>query len=239
MDPFGIPIRNLNLKIHHREIIGIGGVAGNGQEEFLSLLSGELKPTSGSLQFDGIDITKLNVVERRNKGLLTAPEERLGHAAVPVMTLTENCLITAERRMNLSKKGFIDYKSSKKLSDEIIKKLDVRTSGSDALARSLSGGNLQKFVIGRELIQNPKIFIVNQPTWGVDAAAASSIRQQILDLAKGGTAVIVISQDLDELLEISDVFCALVAGQLSSPENNSELNPSRLGILISNSIKQV
>ena len=119
--------------------------------------------------------------------------------------------------------------------NEIIKKLDVRTSGSDALARSLSGGNLQKFVIGRELIQNPKIFIVNQPTWGVDAAAASSIRQQILDLAKDGAAVIVISQDLDELLEISDVFCALVGGQLPSPENTSELNPSKIGMLISNS----
>ena len=125
--------------------------------------------------------------------------------------------------------------SKTNLSDEIIKKLDVRTSGSDALARSLSGGNLQKFVIGRELIQNPKIFIVNQPTWGVDAAAASSIRQQILDLAKDGAAVIVISQDLDELLEISDVFCALVGGQLSSPENTSELNPSKIGMLISNS----
>ena len=239
LDPFGIPIRNLNLKIHHGEILGIGGVAGNGQEEFLSLLSGELKPSNGSLLFDGLDITKLNVIERRNKGLLTAPEERLGHAAVPVMTLTENCLITAEHRMNLSKKGFIDYESSKKLSDEIIKKLDVRTSGSDALARSLSGGNLQKFVIGRELIQKPKIFIVNQPTWGVDAAAASSIRQQILDLAKDGAAVIVISQDLDELLEISDVFCALVGGQLSSPENTSELNPSKIGMLISNSIEPV
>ena len=94
---------------------------------------------------------------------------------------------------------------------------------------------MQKFVIGRELIQKPKIFIVNQPTWGVDAAAASSIRQQILDLAKDGAAVIVISQDLDELLEISDVFCALVGGQLSSPENTSALNPSKIGMLISNS----
>ena len=237
VDPFGVPIKNLNLKLHHGEIIGIGGVAGNGQEEFLSLLSGELKPTNGYLLLNGEDITKLSVVERRNKGLLSAPEERLGHAAVPSMSLTENCLITAENRMKLSNKGFIDYKLSKKLSDEIIKKLDVRTGGSDALARSLSGGNLQKFVIGRELIQSPKIFIVNQPTWGVDAAAASSIRQQILDLAKEGTAVIVISQDLDELLEISDVFCALVGGQLSSPENTNELNPSRIGMLISNSIQ--
>ena len=234
-DPFGIPIKNLNLKLHHGEIIGIGGVAGNGQEEFLSLLSGELKPSNGSLFFNDEDITKLNVVERRNKGLLSAPEERLGHAAVPAMSLTENCLITAEHRMKLSKRGLIDYRNSKNLSEKIIKKLDVRTSGSDALARSLSGGNLQKFVIGRELIQNPKIFIVNQPTWGVDAAAASSIRQQILDLAKEGTGIIVISQDLDELLEISDVFYALVGGQLSSPEITNELNPSRLGMLISNS----
>ena len=236
-DSFGIPIKNLNLKLHHGEIIGIGGVAGNGQEEFLSLLSGELKPSNGSLFFNDEDITKLNVVERRNKGLLSAPEERLGHAAVPTMSLTENCLITAEHRMKLSKRGLIDYRISKNLSDRIIKKLDVRTGGSDALARSLSGGNLQKFVIGRELIQNPKIFIVNQPTWGVDAAAASSIRQQILDLAKEGTGIIVISQDLDELLEISDVFCALVGGQLSSPEMTNELNPSRLGMLISNSIE--
>ena len=235
LDPFGIPIKNLNLKLHHGEIIGIGGVAGNGQEEFLSLLSGELKPSNGTLFFNNEDITKLNVVERRNKGLLSAPEERLGHAAVPAMSLTENCLITAEHRMKLSKRGLIDYRNSKNLSEKIIKKLDVRTSGSDALARSLSGGNLQKFVIGRELIQNPKIFIVNQPTWGVDAAAASSIRQQILDLAKEGTGIIVISQDLDELLEISDVFCALVGGQLSSPEITNELNPSRLGMLISNS----
>ena len=139
--------------------------------------------------------------------------------------------------MKLSKRVLIDYRISKNLSYRIIKNLDVRTGGSNALARSLSGGNLQKFVIGRELIQNPKIFIVNQPTWGVDAAAASSIRQQILDLAKEGTGIIVISQDLDELLEISDVFCALVGGQLSCPEMTNELNPSRLGMLISNSIE--
>ena len=105
LDPFGIPIKNINLKLHHGEIIGIGGVAGNGQEEFLSLLSGELKPTKGSLLLNGEDITKHNVIERRNRGLLSAPEERLGHAAVPSMSLTENCLITAENRMKLSNKG--------------------------------------------------------------------------------------------------------------------------------------
>ena len=108
----------------------------------------------------------------------------------------------------------------------------MRASGPDALAKSLSGGNLQKFVIGRELIQDPKVFVVNQPTWGVDAAAASSIRQKILDLARNGASVILISQDLDELLEISDIFSALVGGHLSEAINTNSLEPSSLGLLL-------
>jgi len=169
---------------------------------------------------------------------LSAPEERLGHAAAPEMSLTENALITAEQRMGLSKRGVINYSQARLLTERIINNLDVRTNGAGSLAKSLSGGNLQKFVIGRELIQTPKIFVVNQPTWGVDAAAASSIRQQILDLAKGGAAIIVISQDLDELLQISDVFCALVGGYLSKPIKTNKLNPSTLGLLLTSSQKQ-
>ena len=151
------------------------------------------------------------------------------------MTLTENTLITAEHRMNLSRNGVINYSKARSLSEKIINSLDVRTSGVGSLAKSLSGGNLQKYVIGRELIQNPKIFVVNQPTWGVDAAAAASIRQRILDLAKDGAAIVVISQDLDELLQISDVFCALVGGQLSKPVDTKELNPKTLGLLLTSS----
>ena len=229
---FGIPIKGVNLKLHEGQIVGIGGVAGNGQDELLGLLSGELIPTKGSIVLEGREISVLGPVERRLHGLLSAPEERLGHAAAPEMTLTENCIITAEKRMGLSRRGIINYAQSRKLSEDIIKKLDVRTNGPDALAKSLSGGNLQKFVIGRELIQKPKIFVVNQPTWGVDAAAASSIRQKILDMAKEGAAIIVISQDLDELLEISDVFCALVGGHLSKAVNTKSLNPSSLGLLL-------
>ena len=137
--------------------------------------------------------------------------------------------------MNLSKNGVINYSQTRQLSERIISYLDVRTNGPDSLAKSLSGGNLQKFVIGRELIQNPKIFVVNQPTWGVDAAAASSIRQKILDLAKRGAAIVVISQDLDELLQISDVFCALVGGRLSKAVKTNSLSPSSLGLLLTSS----
>ena len=229
---FGVPIKDINLKLHKGEIVGIGGVAGNGQDEFLGLISGELSPTKGSIFLEGKEITFLSPSARRQNGLSSAPEERLGHAAAPEMTLIENCLITAEKRMGLSKNGVINFTQARQLSERIIKNLDVRTNGPFALAKSLSGGNLQKFVIGRELIQNPKIFVVNQPTWGVDAAAAASIRQRILDLAKDGAAIIVISQDLDELIQISDVFCALVGGHLSKSVKTNSLNPSSLGILL-------
>ena len=154
------------------------------------------------------------------------------------MTLMENSLITAEQRMGLSVKGIINYAETRLLAEKIIKNLDVRTNGPNSLAKSLSGGNLQKFVIGRELIQNPKVFVVNQPTWGVDAAAAAAIRQQILDLAKGGAAVVVISQDLDELLQISDLFCALVGGHLSKAVNTNTLDITTLGLLMTGSKKE-
>jgi ABC-type uncharacterized transport system ATPase subunit len=140
--------------------------------------------------------------------------------------------------MGLSLKGIINYAETRLLAEKIINNLDVRTNGPNSLAKSLSGGNLQKFVIGRELIQNPKVFVVNQPTWGVDAAAAAAIRQQILDLAKGGAAVVVISQDLDELLQISDLFCALVGGQLSTAVNTNTLDITTLGLLLTGSKKE-
>ncbi len=232
---FGVPLKGINLNLQKGQIVGIGGVAGNGQDELLGLLSGELVPTKGSIYLEGEDITYFGPVERRQIGLLSAPEERLGHAAAPEMTLTENCLITAERRMGMSTRGIINFEKARELSKKIIKALDVRTNGPESLAKSLSGGNLQKFVIGRELIQEPKVFVVNQPTWGVDAAAASSIRQKILDLANLGAAIVVISQDLDELLEISDVFCALVGGRLSEAAKTTSLNPSSLGLMLTSS----
>ena len=147
----------------------------------------------------------------------------------------ENALITAEHRLQLAKRGVIDFQKAREITKKIIENLDVRTGGPNSLAKSLSGGNLQKFVIGRELIQNPKVFVVNQPTWGVDAAAAASIRQYILDLATNGAGVLVISQDLDELVEISDLFCALVGGHLSEPKITKKLDPASLGLLLTGS----
>ena len=237
-DQFGTSLNKISLTLHKNEILGIGGVAGNGQDELLAALSGEYICASNSIKLNNIAIGNLSPNKRRSMGILAAPEERLGHAAAPDMSLVENTLLTARVRQGLSKNGFINWNKTNEFAKKIINQFDVRTPGPNSIARSLSGGNLQKFVIGREILQAPEVLIVNQPTWGVDAAAAADIRQAIMDLATNGAGIIVISQDLDELLEISDNFAALNSGNLSKPKSTKDLSMDEIGLMMAgNAIK--
>ena len=229
---FGTPLRDVSLTLHAGEIIGIGGVAGNGQDELLSALSGERRAADAAIELEGRPVGRLGPTARRELGLLAAPEERLGHAAAPDMSLTENAALTGHVREGLAARGFVDWKGARGFATRVIEAFDVRTPGPGSAARSLSGGNLQKFVIGREVLQNPRVLVVNQPTWGVDAAAAASIRQALIDLATGGAGVIVISQDLDELMEISHRFGALNAGRLSALRDTAGLTIDEIGLML-------
>ena len=229
---FGVALKHINLQVRSGEVLGIGGVAGNGQEELLSAISGETTGKATTTNFNGMPIGNLGPNVRRKLGVLAAPEERLGHAAAPDMSLTENALLTAASRENLVKNGFVDWGKTRKFAKKVIEKFDVRTPGARTAARALSGGNLQKFVIGREILQDPSVLIVNQPTWGVDASAAAQIRQALLDLAENGAAVVVISQDLDELMEISDSFCALNEGELTHPRPTKGLTIEEIGLML-------
>ena len=231
-NPFGTRLKNVSLRLRAGEVLGIGGVAGNGQDELLSVLSGEAKTGKGAITYCGQDISGLGPNARRKIGLLAAPEERLGHAAAPNMSLTENAVLTANIRKKLSKNNFVNWKKTEAFAREIIATFDVRTPGPGSAARSLSGGNLQKFVIGREVLQDPTVLVVNQPTWGVDASAAAAIRQSLLDLAAKGAGVIVISQDLDELMEISDHFAALNEGKLTAPRVAKGLTVDEIGMMM-------
>lgn len=230
--PFGTTLQDVNLSIRQGEILGIGGVAGNGQDELLAALSGESTGAAKSVILNGDEIGDLGPNQRRQLGLLTAPEERLGHAAAPDMSLTENAALTGSIRKNLTKNGFLNWAATRDFANAIIKDFDVRTPGPENAARSLSGGNLQKFVIGREVLQDPNVLVVNQPTWGVDASAAAAIRQSLMDLASKGAAVICISQDLDELMEISDQFSALNEGNLSKPRPMRGLSMEEIGLMM-------
>ena len=234
-DPFGTSLKNICFNLKSGEILGIGGVAGNGQDELLLALSGEMRSTPEAVRFCEKPIGGDGPNKRRQLGLLSAPEQRLGHAAAPSMSLKENTVITAARRMDLLNGGFIDWASADQFASDVIDQFDVRTPGTHTAAGALSGGNLQKFVVGREIMQNPKVLVINQPTWGVDAAAAAAIRQKLLDLANEGTGIIVISQDLDELIEISDRFCALNEGRLSDTVPTAGLEIEQIGLMMGGS----
>ena len=231
--PFGVSLKDVRLSARAGEILGIGGVAGNGQGELLAALSGETAAPPDAVKLNGSPIGHLGPYARRRIGLLAAPEERLGHAAAPDMSLVENALLTGALRERLvAPGGFAKLRSARAFAEKIMAYFDVRAPGPDVAAGSLSGGNLQKFVIGREILQRPACLVANQPTWGVDAAAAAAIRQAILDIAEKGAAVIVISQDLDELLEISDAFAALNEGRLSAPRVTRELTMDEIGLML-------
>ncbi len=229
---FGMPLRNISVEVRAGEVLGIGGVAGNGQDELLAALSGEMLTAPGMVHFKGRDVGLLGPTPRRAMGILSAPEERLGHAAAPDMSLTENAMLTAALREKLEHRGILNWGRARSFAQKIIETFDVRTPGPSNAARSLSGGNLQKFVIGREVLQRPELLVVNQPTWGVDASAAAAIRQALLDLAENGAALVIISQDLDELMEISDRFAALNEGRLSEPRPTQGLNVEEIGLMM-------
>ena len=230
--PFGTSLKSVTFIVQRGEVLGIAGVAGNGQDELLLALSGELRSAPGMIRSFGAEIGAKGARSRRNAGFASAPEDRLGHAAAPDMSLVENAFLTGANAKGLTKSGFIDWTATRAFAEEVISDYDVRTPGPWVAARALSGGNLQKFVIGRELSQSPKVIIINQPTWGVDAAAAASIRQAILDRAEGGAAVVVISQDLDELLEIADRFAVLNGGRLTTPRPVQGLSIDEIGLMM-------
>lgn len=232
LNPFGTSLKSVNLTIKRGEVLGIGGVAGNGQDELLSVLSGETLTDPGAIVLQGENIGRFGINARRELGLLAAPEERLGHAAAPDMTLIENAFLTAQIREELGQNGLINWRATRDFALKVIDAFDVRTPGPENAARSLSGGNLQKFVVGREILQNPGVLVINQPTWGVDAAAAASIRQALLDLAEQGAGIILISQDLDELREIATSFTALFEGRLSHEHSMTTLSLEDMGLLL-------
>ncbi len=217
-DPFGCSLQDIHLQVRSGEIVGIAGVAGNGQDELLALLSGEQRlhrNDSGIICFDRQPVADLPPDARRRRGLAFVPAERLGHGAVPELSLADNALLTAFQQ-GLVSNGLIQRSKVEALAEDIIRRFGVKTPGTQTPARSLSGGNLQKFILGREILQQPKLLVAAHPTWGVDVGAAATIHRALIALRDAGAAILVISEDLDELFQISDRLGALCGGRLSA-----------------------
>jgi simple sugar transport system ATP-binding protein len=229
----GTAITDIGFEVAAGEILGIAGVAGNGQNTLLAALSGEqLCPNAGDIRIEGQDAGDLGPRRRRRLGLAFVPEERLGHGAVPEMSLADNALLTGYDRQDLLSRGNIMFSRTRDYAQRIVQSFQVVSGGVGSHAGSLSGGNLQKFIIGRELLQNPKVLVVAHPTWGVDAGAAAAIHTALLDLVSQGTAILMVSQDLDELLQISDRIAVLSAGRLSECMVTAEADIGRIGLLM-------
>ena len=229
------PLRDVSLGMAGGEIVGIAGIAGNGQAELFAALSGETRAPAAMVRIDGAPVGALGINARRRLGAAFVPEERNGHAAAPGMSLSENALLARHATAPLARLGLLRLGAARALAARVIDAFDVRKAGPDPAAGTLSGGNLQKFVVGREILAEPGLLVVNQPTWGVDAAAAARIRQALIDLAARGCAVLVVSQDLDELFEIADSIAVLHAGTLSPPVPTGRTSREAVGLLMGGS----
>ena len=234
--PFAVPLREVSLQVRAGEIVGVAGVAGNGQGELFRVVSGEeTLADANAVRIRGQACGNAGINGRRRLGAAFVPEERLGHGAVPGLTLSENMLLSrheSDRAAFQFAGGLIRSDIVLEAARRVSAAMDVRKGGDDPEAASLSGGNLQKYIMGRELDRKPAVLVVNQPTWGVDAGAAARIRQALVDLARSGSAVLVISQDLDEIFEVSDAIVVMHDGRLSKPIAMAKATYEKIGLLM-------
>lgn len=239
--PFGTDLEDISIELHRGEIVGIAGIAGNGQAELFDAISGErVLADAASVTIDQQPVGHLGINERRRIGAAFVPEERHGHGAVTEFSLSQNIVLSRHAcDASLSRRGFVNSDEAEDISDRVREENDVRAPPGDPAAGALSGGNLQKFLIGRELDRNPKLLIINQPTWGVDAGAAAAIHQKIIDLAKKGSAILVISQDLDEIFSVCTGIAVLARGRLSIAMQRNSVSKEDIGLLMTGNVEDV
>ncbi|PXW97078.1 nucleoside ABC transporter ATP-binding protein [Sphaerotilus hippei] len=231
-DPFGVDLEGIDLALRGGEILGIAGVSGNGQGALMAALSGEdRRAAPGSIRLFEQDIAQASPVHRRARGLHFVPEERLGRGAVPTLSLAHNTLLTRSELVGPA--GWLRMAEVQRLATDLISRFKVKAGGPDAVARSLSGGNLQKFIVGREIDARPKLLIVSQPTWGVDVGAAAQIRGELLALRDAGCALLIVSEELDELFEICDRLVVMAQGRLSPSIATSQATVEQIGAWMS------
>lgn len=229
----GFGLQHVDLQVHGGEIVGIAGVAGEGQAELMDALIGETRVRDATtITANGHALGDRGPTARRQAGMAFVPEQRNGHATVADMRLSENILLSHHRAANLAPRGLIDFHGAQAWATRVQQEFDVRAGSEHPTAGSLSGGNLQKFVVGREILREPAVLVAGQPTWGVDAGAAAVIRQALIELAGRGAAVLVVSQDLDELFEICDRIAVIHRGAVSDLYPVAALTPERVGLLM-------
>ncbi len=225
-------LRDVSLEVRSGEILGIAGVSGNGQRELAEVISGLRKTTGGSIHLEGIDVTGLTPGELTGRMLSYIPEERMRDGMIKEFTVSENMILREHNKQPFSRGGFLNLRNIAGHADTLIQEFQVKTPSRETLAKSLSGGNIQKVVLARELSRKPRAIIAAQPTRGLDIGATEYVRDQLLEQRLGGAAILLISEDLDEILALSDRIGVVYEGQVMDILPRNQATSERLGLLM-------
>ena len=221
-------LHNVSFKIHAGEVVGIAGVEGNGQSEIIQALIG-LIPSSGTVIFNGADISQQGVAQRRDAGIGLIPEDRQREALLMASPLWENRFLGHQRTAPLVRRGILNRKAARADAEQIMREYDVRAPGVDTAAYALSGGNQQKFIVGREMERQPSLLLASHPTRGVDVGAQAAIWEELRKARDNGMAILLVSADLEELIGMSDVLKVMLRGQITATLDPAQTTPERLG----------
>jgi general nucleoside transport system ATP-binding protein len=235
-DSRGLPaLKDIFLSVKEGEIVGIAGVAGNGQSELVEAITGLRKIESGTIQLDDVDISKMSPRKRAYSGIAHIPEDRQRRGLVMMFSLVENFLMGFEDSKPFKNGPMLKYDEAERFSRESIEKFDVRTPGTDVLAKTLSGGNQQKLIVAREFQRNPMLLVAAQPTRGLDVAAIEFVHNQILEMREKNKGVLLISMELTEILDLSDRILVMYEGEIVGEFLAGEATPESLGLLMAGS----
>ena len=231
-DPFETNLENINFSVKKGECLGIAGISGNGQNELFQILSGEIITSNTSIIFRNKEIAQLNPKQRREYLMAFSPEDRISQAAVPELKIYENVALNNFKSSNFFEKGLVNEKKIKEHSKKILSDFSVNTDNVELKSQFLSGGNLQKLILGRELITAPELLICYNPTWGLDVGAINYIHETLIKINDQEKSTILISTDTEELLKLSDRIAVIYKGKLSKIMPSEEVTPEKLGVLM-------
>jgi len=233
-------VKNLSLQVRAGEILGLAGIDGNGQTELVYALTGLAKTESGSVFLNSVDITKMPIKQRLNEGMSHVPEDRHKHGLVLDFSLKENFILHIYNNEPFSKNGILIPREIDKYADSLIDQFDVRTGeGKNTLTRSMSGGNQQKAIMAREIDRSSDLLVVVQPTRGLDVGAIEYIHSRIVAERDKGKAILLVSLELDEILNLSDRIAVIHAGEINGLVDRKDTDENEIGLMMSGSIKRV
>lgn len=225
-------LKGLDLTVHRGEIFGLAGVDGNGQSELVEAISGMRRVQGGTVSLCGRDITNASPGEIIRRGAALIPEDRKKVGTVHSFSIDRNLILRNLSRSRYARRGLIDYALLAEDTDQVIQEYDIRLSGRADPVRHLSGGNLQKVILAREIRSNPRLLVAMHPTRGLDVGAIEFIHRKILDAAEQGAAVLLISTELEEIISLSDTVAVMSGGALSQPLRGPDINLENLGLLM-------